>query len=266
MNPTKPSNHPKLFGLLPALGLSTSIAFAIAASVVSSVARAAESPQCPAGQVLNVQTQACVPVKPPTAPATAKPAAAPATAPVIKALAPPMHLPPPPPPAAGTSGASGCSGASAGPSGSSGGSCSYSSVSPVLATAASLGTVNMGSCIVKTGGPLSDPSVPQDWYRITVQAPVVQSGRVVNNASAYPRIYLSAGAANYAIDVLLTSLQSAAATDCVTGMPAQNVANFVGAATAKLCTLPNSPQTLWVNVHAFGTNSGCVKYTLNVSD
>jgi len=99
MNPPKPTSHPQLIGGLLALGLLASIAFAIAASVVFSVARAAESPQCPAGQVLNVQTHACVPVKPPTAPATA---------PVIKATAPlPVHLPPQPPPAAGTSGTSG---------------------------------------------------------------------------------------------------------------------------------------------------------------
>jgi hypothetical protein len=97
MNPPKPTSHPQLIG--GPLALLTSIAFAISASVVSPVARAAESPQCPAGQVLNVQTNACVPVKPPTAPAPA---------PVIKATAPlPVHLPPPPPPATGTSGTSG---------------------------------------------------------------------------------------------------------------------------------------------------------------
>ncbi len=62
---------PKLFAALLALGLLTSIAFAIAAGVVSSVARAAPPPQCPTGTILNVQTHACVPVKPPTAAAPA---------------------------------------------------------------------------------------------------------------------------------------------------------------------------------------------------
>jgi hypothetical protein len=47
------------------------VAFAIAASVVSSVARAAAPPQqCPTGTILNLQTHACDPAKPPSAPAS----------------------------------------------------------------------------------------------------------------------------------------------------------------------------------------------------
>ncbi len=71
MHPPKPTSHPQLIGGLLALGLLTSIAFAIAASVASSVATAAPPPQCPTGKVLNVQTNTCVPVKPATAAAPA---------------------------------------------------------------------------------------------------------------------------------------------------------------------------------------------------
>ncbi len=108
MNCTRPISHSKLFGALPAVGLITSVTFAIAVCVVSPVARAAESPQCPAGTVLNVQTHACVPVKPP---ATRAPAIA---TPVLKAPVTTVHLPvnsgksncPSPPPC--PSGASRC--------------------------------------------------------------------------------------------------------------------------------------------------------------
>jgi hypothetical protein len=82
----KPSNaiiQSRLFAALLALGLS--IAFAIAASVVSSVARAAPPPQCPAGKIIDLQTHACVPVKPPAAPA--------APTPVLKAPIATVHLP-----------------------------------------------------------------------------------------------------------------------------------------------------------------------------
>lgn len=90
MNPRDGFTSPvtvRAFGALLALGLITSIAFVIAASVVSSVARAA-SPACPAGTALNAQTHACVAVKPPTpvAPA-AKPTIAPAPT-VNPAIAP----------------------------------------------------------------------------------------------------------------------------------------------------------------------------------
>ncbi len=76
MNPPKPMSHPRLIGELLVLGILTSIAFAITGGVASSVARAAPPPQCPTGTILNLQTHACVPVKPPAAAApAAKPAA-----------------------------------------------------------------------------------------------------------------------------------------------------------------------------------------------
>lgn len=84
MRPSSVMIQPRPFEALLALGLLTSIAFAIAASVVSSVARGAPPPQCPAGTVLNVQTHACVPVKPPTTPAPTLVLKAPVTA---------VHLP-----------------------------------------------------------------------------------------------------------------------------------------------------------------------------
>jgi hypothetical protein len=84
MHPTRRSSHPKIFGALPALGLLTSIAFAIAVSVASSEAGAAPPQHCPAGTIPNLQTHACDPVKPPTAPAPL---------PVLKAPPPNAHVP-----------------------------------------------------------------------------------------------------------------------------------------------------------------------------
>jgi hypothetical protein len=80
----KPSNviiQPRSFGALLALAL------AITASVVSSLARAAPPPQCPAGTVLNVQTHGCVPIKPPITSAPAAPT------PELKAPVTTVHLP-----------------------------------------------------------------------------------------------------------------------------------------------------------------------------
>jgi hypothetical protein len=101
MNPANLSR--KYLGALLALGLLTSIAFAIAGTLVSSVARAASPPQCPTGTTLNAQTHACVAVKPPTpaAPA-AKPAIAPAptvnpAAAPAPAAKPAVIVPPPAP-------------------------------------------------------------------------------------------------------------------------------------------------------------------------
>jgi len=87
MRPSGIIIQPRFFGALLGLGLLTSIAFAIAASIVSSVARAAPPSQCPAGTVINVQTHACVAVK---APSTTVPAA---PAPVLKAPSTTVHLP-----------------------------------------------------------------------------------------------------------------------------------------------------------------------------
>jgi len=88
MNPANLISHPRLTGALLAFGLLTSVAFAIAASVVSSVARAAPpAAQCPAGTVLNLQTHGCVPVKPPATPPPAVPT------PVLKAPDTTVHLP-----------------------------------------------------------------------------------------------------------------------------------------------------------------------------
>jgi hypothetical protein len=86
MNSPKPMSHPRLIGALPALGLLTSIAFAIAAGVAS-VARAAPPPQCPPGTVLNAVTHACTLVK---APAAAAPAA---STPVLKVPVTTAHPP-----------------------------------------------------------------------------------------------------------------------------------------------------------------------------
>jgi hypothetical protein len=85
MNPLRPSRRQPLFAPLLTVVLLTSIAFAITASFVSSIAGAAPPTQCPAGTVLNVQTHACAPVKPPTT-------AAPAAKPAVKSAMPPAAI------------------------------------------------------------------------------------------------------------------------------------------------------------------------------
>jgi hypothetical protein len=141
--------------------------------------------------------------------------------------------------------------------------------------ALNLGTLNIGSCTVTTGGPLSTASTlaRASWYTLTVQAPESQSG-VVANASANPRIYLSGDMVNYYVfDVYTSPGANQLAMSCdgggftATGRPFFYGTNYP-AQKVGFCTLPRSPQSLWVKVYPnpSRTNSSCEPYTLNVSD
>jgi hypothetical protein len=120
-----------------------------------------------------------------------------------------------------------------------------------------------------TGGPLSTASASDDWYEVTVQAPELQSGVVVN-PTAYPYLYLSGDLLDYVFDVFFNAAGTLA-TNCSSGTTAMSVSSFYGTSypgsgTALNCTLPSSPQLLLVRVRALGTNANCGKYTLNFSD
>jgi hypothetical protein len=152
-------------------------------------------------------------------------------------------------------------------------SCSYVSVAPTPVGAINLGTLGPGNTAVVTGGPLSmTGTASQDWYEVTVLAPELQSGVVVN-PTANPRFQLSGDVTDYVFDVYFNTNENSAATACDTNSSAVGLFHFFGTNysagdTGYFCTLPNSPQVLYVRVYRLVTssNSSCGQYTLNLSD
>lgn len=152
-------------------------------------------------------------------------------------------------------------------------SCSYATVAASGANALNLGTLNPGNSIVETGGPLSTTATASmAWYLVSVVAPELQSGVVVN-PTAYPKFQLSGDLTDYALDVWVHP-NTQRATDCNGGGIVSGSGDpflflgtdYSGSGTLLNCTQPNSPQILYVRVYASDTNSSCGQYTLTLSD